>query len=63
MARSRLISNVSVRIGANCKTEAESNDTLVHLNVDRNTLDIILAGLFVDNTFILKAPASLLTES
>ena len=35
--------------------------TLVHLNVDGTPPDVILAGLFVDNTLVLGAPAGLLT--
>jgi len=35
--------------------------TFVHLNVDRAPPDVILAGLFVDDTLVLGAPAGLLT--
>jgi len=52
MARSRLISNVSEGGSNGGRVNRRGGLTFIHLDVDRAPPDIILGGLFVNDTFV-----------
>ena len=61
MARSRLISKVSVRAVRVARSSTGwKTHTFVHLDIHRTPPDVVLGGFLVDNTFVLGTSASLL---
>jgi len=63
MARSRLISKVSVRAVRMAELSVEREiHTLVHLDIHRAPPDVIFGSFLVDDTLILGTSASLLAR-